>query len=307
MHLYGLHPSLWKIVVVGVTIPTEGEALTIEHEQELHRNVHATRVVTGSLCAQEFNKVRNIQIAKVIWDTLKEAHEGTEHVRQGNMDLINGEFELFFMKDGETVQEMYDRLMVLMSDIRALRSKDWDDSKVTKKLLRAFVPKDKNLTQMIRRDPRYLTMTPTQLLGEILHQELVDQDVEKSLTLKMGKSLALKASSSEVVEEKPKPPKSKKEDTSDEGSTDEETAFAIRKYKKFLKSRASKKGGDERKNKSQRKCYECGEYGHFIVECPKNKNKNEEEKKYKEKSKEYKNKYQGCAHVGQKRDSSDEE
>jgi hypothetical protein len=133
MHLYGLHPSLWKIVVVGVTIPAEGEALTIEHEQDLHRNVQATRVITGSLCAQEFNKVQNIQIAKVIWDTLKEAHEGTKHVRQGKMDLINRELELFFMKDGETVQEMYDRLMVLVSDIRALGSKDWDDSKVTKK------------------------------------------------------------------------------------------------------------------------------------------------------------------------------
>jgi hypothetical protein len=210
MHLYGLHPSLWKIVVVGVTIPAEGEALTIEHEQDLHRNVQATRVIMGSLCAQEFNKVRNIQIAKVIWDTLKEAREGTEHVRQGKMDLINGEIELFFMKDGETIQEMYDRLMVLVSDIRALGSKDWDDSKVTNKLLRAFAPKDKNLMEMIRRDPRYPTMTPTQLLVEILHQELVDQDVEKSLTLKMGKSLVLNASSSEVVEAKPKPPRAKR-------------------------------------------------------------------------------------------------
>jgi hypothetical protein len=73
-----------------------------------------------------------------------------------------------------------------------------------------------------------------------------------------------------------------------------------------LKSRASRKGGDERK-KSQRKCYECGEYGHFIAECPKNKNKNEEEKKYKEKSKECKNKYQGRSHVGQQWDSSDED
>jgi hypothetical protein len=151
-------------VVVGVTVPAEGEALTIEHEQDLHRNVQATRVITGSLCAQEFNKVRNIQIAKVIWDTLKEAREGTEHVRQGKMDLINGELELFFMKDGETVLEMYDRLMVLVSDIRALGSKDWDDSKVTKKLLRAFAPKDKNLTAMIRRDPRYPTMTPLNFL-----------------------------------------------------------------------------------------------------------------------------------------------
>jgi hypothetical protein len=32
MHLYGLHPSLWKIVCVDVAIPAEGEALTIEHE-----------------------------------------------------------------------------------------------------------------------------------------------------------------------------------------------------------------------------------------------------------------------------------
>jgi hypothetical protein len=30
-------------------------------------------------------------------------------------------------------------------------------------------------------------MTPTQILGEILHQELVDQDVEKLLTPKFGK------------------------------------------------------------------------------------------------------------------------
>ena len=124
MHLYGLHPSLWKIVVVGVTIPAEGEALTLEHEQDLHRNVQATRVITGSLCAQEFNKVRNIQIAKVIWDTLKEAHEGTDQVRRGRIDLIHGELELFVMKDGETVREMYDQLILFVSDIKALGSND---------------------------------------------------------------------------------------------------------------------------------------------------------------------------------------
>jgi hypothetical protein len=54
------------------------------------------------------------------------------------MDLINGELELFFMKDGETIQEMYDRLMVLVSDIRALGSKDWDDSKVSKEVAKSF-------------------------------------------------------------------------------------------------------------------------------------------------------------------------
>jgi hypothetical protein len=57
---------------------------------------------------------------------------------------------------------------------------------------------------MIRRDPNYYKMTPNQLLGETLHQELVDQDVENSLSLKMNKSLALNSISSDVVEVKPK-------------------------------------------------------------------------------------------------------
>jgi hypothetical protein len=296
IHLYKLHPSLWKTVCVGVTISAEGEALTIEHEQDLHRDVQAIKIITGSLCAHEFNEVRNIQIAKVIWDTLKEAHEGTDHVRQGKIDLIHG----------ETVREMFYRLMLLISDIKALGSDDWDDSKVTKKLLRAFTLKNPNLATMVRRDPNYYKMTPNQLLGEILHQELVDQDAEKLLSLKVNKSLALNASSSEVVEVKQKTSKTMNEEISEEGSTSEEIAFAIRKYKKFLKSRASRKGGDERK-KSQRNCYECGDYGDFITECPKNKNKGEEEKKCKEKSKEYKNKYQGRAHVGQQWDSNDED
>jgi hypothetical protein len=115
--------------------------------------------------------------------------------------------------------------------------------------------------------------------------------VEKSLSLKVNKSLALNASSSEAVEVRHKTSKTKNEESSEEGSTDDDTAFAIRKYRKFLKFKASRKDGDKRKKKSQRKCYECGEYEHFIVECPKNKNKNKEEKTYKEKSKKYKNKY----------------
>jgi hypothetical protein len=68
------------------------------------------------------------------------------------------------MKDGETVREMYDRLMLLVLDIRAIGSVDWDDSMVTKKLLRAFAPKDKNLVNMIRRDPNYYKMTPINFL-----------------------------------------------------------------------------------------------------------------------------------------------
>uniref|UniRef100_K3XSZ9 CCHC-type domain-containing protein n=1 Tax=Setaria italica TaxID=4555 RepID=K3XSZ9_SETIT len=215
------------------------------------------------------------------------------------MDLIHGELEHFIILEEEIVTRMFDRIMLLVSDIRTLGSTDWDDHKVTKKMLRAFTPRNPTLATMIRRDPSFKTKTPNQLLDEILHQELVERDVAKLVSIRMNKSLALNASSSTMSESSPKALKVKKEDSSEEVSTDKETVFAIRNYKKFLKKKMFKKSGDDRNKTSQRRCYECNKVGHFIADCPHKKKKKMEEKRFKDKSKDYKKKYQGQAHVGQ--------
>jgi hypothetical protein len=108
------------------------------------------------------------------------------------------------MHDEETVRQMYDRLMVLVLDIRSLGSTDYEDHKVTKKLLRAFTPRNPTLATMIRRDPKFKTKTPNQLLGEIIYQELVRRDVAKSLSHKVNKNVALNASSSDKIESSPR-------------------------------------------------------------------------------------------------------
>jgi hypothetical protein len=203
MHLYGLHPSIWEVVVVGVTPPTNGVPMA-KQAQDYFRNAQAMRIITSSLCTQEFNKVCNVEIAKKIWDTLREAHKGTNEVREGKMNLLQGELEHFFMHDEENVRQMYDRLMVLVSNIRSLGSMEWEDRTVTKKLLRAFTPRNPTLATMIRRDPKFKVKTPNQLLGEILHQELVERDVAKSLSRKVNKNVALNTSLSDKVESSPK-------------------------------------------------------------------------------------------------------
>jgi hypothetical protein len=71
------------------------------------------------------------------------------------------------MNDEKTVRQTYDRLMVLVSDIRSLGSTEWDDQKVIKKLLRAFTPRNPTLATMIRKDAKFKIKTPNQLLGEI--------------------------------------------------------------------------------------------------------------------------------------------
>jgi hypothetical protein len=131
---------------------------------------------------------------------------------------------------------------------------------------------------------------------------LVERDVAKSLSDKVNKNVALNASSSDKVESSPKALKSKKEDSSDEGSTDKEMALVLRNFKKFMKKNYYKKGGDDKKKPSKRRCYECKEVGHYIANYPQLKNKEKEEK-----SKGYKKKYQGHAHVGQEWESSHED
>jgi uncharacterized protein YfaA (DUF2138 family) len=77
--------------------------------------------------------------------------------------------------------------MILVSDIKSLGSTEWDDHKVTKKLLRAFTPRNPTLATIIRRDPKFKIKTPNQL------QELVERDVAKSLSHNMNKNIALNA------------------------------------------------------------------------------------------------------------------
>jgi hypothetical protein len=108
------------------------------------------------------------------------------------------------------------------------------------------------------------------------------------------------------VESSPKALKSRKKDSSDEGSTDEEMALVLRNFKKFMK-KYYKKGGDNKKKPSQRRCYECKEVGHYIADCPQLKNKEKKEKRYKEKCNDYKKKDQDHAHVGQEWESSHED
>ncbi|GJW91153.1 zf-CCHC domain-containing protein [Tanacetum coccineum] len=87
------------------------------------------------------------------------------------------------------------------------------------------------------------------------------------------------------VERKSLALKAKKEFSNEEcssfGSEDEEYAIAVRDFKKFFKRRGRfmrhpqndkktfQRSRDDKKGKSERKCFRCGDPNHLIGECPK--------------------------------------
>src|SRR6266511_4250698 len=136
MHLIALHPSLWEVVNVGVRMPKSGEDISLEMMVDLHRNAQATSVILSSLSQKEFNKVNGLEMAKDIWDTLQVSHEGDNKAKLEKIELLEGELEEFVMLKGETLQGLFDRLMVIINKIRALGCEEWYDHKVTRWFLR---------------------------------------------------------------------------------------------------------------------------------------------------------------------------
>jgi hypothetical protein len=57
MHLYGLHPSIWEVLVVGVTLPTNGVP-TAEQAEDYFYNAQAVRVITSSFLRSRINMLK---------------------------------------------------------------------------------------------------------------------------------------------------------------------------------------------------------------------------------------------------------
>ncbi|GJQ95417.1 zf-CCHC domain-containing protein [Tanacetum coccineum] len=119
-----------------------------------------------------------------------------------------------------------------------------------------------------------------ELIGNLkVHEMIIKKDFEIVKAKGERRSLALKAKK-----------ESSDEECSTFGSKDEEYATAVRDFKKFFKRRGRfvrqpgndkntfQRSRDDKNDKSNRKCFRCGDPSHLIGECPKPpKDKNQRE------------------------------
>jgi hypothetical protein len=165
-------------------------------------------------------------------------------------------------------------------------------------MLRSFTVLDPHLVNNIRENPRYMKMTPEEILGKFVSGRMMIKEaryVDDALNgpIHEPQPIALKATRSK--EALP----SKVAQVEAAGLNDEEMALIIKRFKTTLKERK----GQPYKNKTngKRSCFKCGKIGHFIANCPEN-DSNQEQGNKREKKKAYK-KAKGEAHLGKEWDS----
>ncbi|GJX42129.1 retrovirus-related pol polyprotein from transposon TNT 1-94 [Tanacetum coccineum] len=140
-----------------------------------------------------------------------------------------------------------------------------------RKFLRALHPKWRAKVTAIEESKDLMSLSLDELIGNLkVHEIIIKKDSEIVKAKVERKSLALKAKK-EYSDEK----------CSTSGSEDEKYAMTVRDFKKFFKRRSRlvrqpqndkktfQRGRDDKNDKSDRKCFRCGDLNHLIGECPK--------------------------------------
>jgi hypothetical protein len=68
---------------------------------------------------EDFNHVDGLDLAKDVWITLRMAHEGSKPVRMAKIEMLEGQLNRFAMFDGETSQDIFNRLKKMINKAKA--------------------------------------------------------------------------------------------------------------------------------------------------------------------------------------------
>ena len=107
-------------------------------------------------------------MAKEIWRLLENTHEGTNQVKESTINILVHDYELFSMKDFESIVEMFSRFMVIMNELEAL-GKTYIEVEKIMKILKVSTTKKWEIKVTAIQEAKDLTKLPLEeLIGSLM-------------------------------------------------------------------------------------------------------------------------------------------
>ncbi|GJR51641.1 zf-CCHC domain-containing protein [Tanacetum coccineum] len=187
------------------------------------------------------------------------------------LDLLVQQYEQFVISEDESIDSAICLdFNTIITSLKAL-DEGYSSKNYVRKFLRALHPKWRAKVTAIEESKDLTSLSLDELIENLkVHEMIIKKDSEIVKAKVEKKSLALKAKK-----------ESSNEECSTSGSENEEYVMAVRDFKKFFKRRCRfirqprkdkktfQRTRDDKKGKSEKKYFRCGDPNHLIGECPK--------------------------------------
>lgn len=231
--------GLWSLIEIGYEEPATTTVLTAEQRQQLDdakTNDHKLKhYLYQSIDRVTFEQILDRRSSKVIWESMKKKFGGNDRVKKSLLQKLRRDFELLEMKESETVEEYFRRVLAITNQMRS-NGEVMTDSKVVEKILRTLSEKFLYVVVSIEESKDIETITLDELQSSLAvhEQKFKRQDKGDDQVLKV---------------------------TYERGAGSRGRGF---------NGRGRGRGrGRASPNKSTVECYKCHRLGHFQNECPK--------------------------------------
>ncbi|GJS99935.1 retrovirus-related pol polyprotein from transposon TNT 1-94 [Tanacetum coccineum] len=206
------------------------EKQTDDLKRRLAKNNEAKMVIYNALPRKEYERIFMCNTAKEIWKTLLITHQGNSQVKDNKIDLLVQQYEQFVISEDESIDSAFARFNTIITSLKAL-DEGYSSKNYVRKFLRALHPKWRAKVTTIEESKDLTSLSLDELIGNLkVHEMIIKKDSEIKYSLREGGSIS-----------------------EDHPQNDKKTFQRIR---------------DDKKGKSKRKCFRCGDPNHLVGECP---------------------------------------
>ncbi|XP_019241810.1 PREDICTED: uncharacterized protein LOC109221826 [Nicotiana attenuata] len=269
--------KVWRVIKKGnyplpastppLADPDDIESYSKEQLEAVQINHKASNLLHNAISGEEHEKISSCDTANEMWDKLEVTYEGTSKVKETHINMLVHDYELFSVKEGESIEEMFARFCKIISDLKAF-GKPYSSGDQVRKILRSLPTIWR--TKVVTLESQDLNkLSYDELRGELIafkrtHLKKTNQEEKK-------KTIAFKATTEAAENE-----------IDDPETLQEEIAMMSRNMDGLMRRNRNTKIGRfsprrsrqyNEQDKNDGKCYECGKFGHIQAECPELKKK----------------------------------
>ncbi|XP_070022578.1 uncharacterized protein [Nicotiana sylvestris] len=199
--------ELWDIICDGPHVPMKKLKETIPmvpkgrkeyndiDRKAAEKNNRAKKILMCGIGLDEYNRVSACDTAKEIWEALQTAHEGTTQVKQSKIGMLTTEYELFRMKDNESIQDMHTRFTSIINELHSLGDVI-PRNKLVRKILNVLPGSWESKVNAIIEAKDLQTLTMDELISNLKTYEMKRKKDSERREPKKETNLVFKAKSS---------------------------------------------------------------------------------------------------------------